>query len=47
MVPGKKILYWPQTENQTNNYKEMAIMGENTHYKLSSTVHFKRKEAGS
>ena len=32
MVPDKKIkntLYWPQTENQANNYKEMAtVMGE-------------------
>ena len=42
-------IYWPQTENQANYYKEMAtIMGQKfPQQTLSSTAHFKRKEAGS
>ena len=52
MVPDKKIkntLYWLQTKNQANNCKEMAtIMGEKLPQQaLTSTAHFKRKEAGS
>ena len=52
MMPDKKnknIVYWSQTENQANNYKEMAtIMGEkNPQQSLSSTARFKRKVAGS
>ena len=50
-VPDKKMkntLYWPQIENQANNYIEMAtIMEENfPQQALLSTAHFKKKEAG-
>ena len=50
MVPNKKnTLYWLQTKNQTNNYKEMAtITGEKSPQQaFASTAHFKRKEDGS
>ena len=50
MVPDnlKNNLYWPQTENQTSNFVEMAtIMGEKSAQVLPSTAYFKRKETGS
>ena len=45
MVPDNKIkntIYWSQTENQANNYKEMATIMEEKHPQqaLLSTVHF-------
>ena len=49
MAPDKKIkdtVYWPQTENQANNYKEMATILEekSPQQVLPSKAYFKRKE---